>query len=79
VKAINARLRSDCSPRHVPDKIYQVPSIPYTISGKRMEVPARRILAGMPAAKAANRDAMANPSSLDWFIEYQKTQTDYTM
>ena len=79
VKAINARLRSDCSPRHVPDKIYQVPSIPYTISGKRMEVPVRRILAGMPAAKAANRDAMANPSSLDWFIEYKKTQTDYKM
>lgn len=79
VKAINARLRNDCSPRHVPDKIYQVPSIPYTISGKRMEVPVRRILAGMPATKAANRDAMANPAALDWFIEYQRTQTDYKM
>jgi acetoacetyl-CoA synthetase len=39
----------------------------------------RRILAGMPPAKAANRDAMANPVALDWFIEYTKTQTDYTM
>ncbi len=79
VKAINARLRNDCSPRHVPDRIYQVPLIPYTISGKRMEVPARRILQGVPAAKAANRDAMANPAALDWFIEYQRTQSDYKM
>jgi len=35
--------------------------------------------AGVPLAKAANRDAMANPAALDWFIEYQRTQTDYTM
>ena len=50
-----------------------------TISGKRMEVPVRRILQGVPAAKAANRDAMANAAALDWFIEYQRTQTDYKM
>ncbi|MEY4760803.1 MAG: hypothetical protein RLZZ200_659 [Pseudomonadota bacterium] len=79
VKAINARLRSDCSPRHVPDKIYQVPAIPYTISGKRMEVPVRRILAGVSPTRAANRDSMANPAALDWYIEYTKTQSDYTM
>lgn len=78
-KAINDRLRSEYTPRHVPDKIYQVPAIPYTISGKRMEVPVRRILAGMPVAKAANRDAMADPSALDWFIEYTRTQADYKM
>ena len=78
-RAINDKLRSEYTPRHVPDKIYQVPLIPYTISGKRMEVPARRILQGVPAAKAANRDAMANPAALDWFIEYQRTQTDYKM
>ena len=78
-KAINDRLRSEYTPRHVPDKIYQVPAIPYTISGKRMEVPARRILAGYPLAKAANRDAMANPAALDFFIEYARTQNDYKM
>ncbi|MFM1886178.1 MAG: hypothetical protein RL026_1335 [Pseudomonadota bacterium] len=78
-KAINDKLRSEYTPRHIPDKIYQVPLIPYTISGKRMEVPVRRILAGMPPAKAANRDAMGNPAALDWFIEYQRTQTDYKM
>jgi len=78
-KAIRDRLRSDCTPRHVPDRIFQAPLIPYTISGKRMEVPVRRILAGMPATKAANRDAMANPAALDYFIEYARTQQDYTM
>jgi acetoacetyl-CoA synthetase len=78
-KAINDRLRSEYTPRHVPDKIYQVPAIPYTISGKRMEVPVRRILAGFPLAKAANRDAMANPAALDFFIEYARNQNDYKM
>jgi acetoacetyl-CoA synthetase len=78
-KAIRDRLRSDCTPRHVPDRIFQAPLIPYTISGKRMEVPVRRILAGMPATKAANRDAMANPAALDYFIDYARTQQDYTM
>lgn len=79
VKAINDRLRSEYTPRHVPDRIYQVPAIPYTISGKRMEVPVRRILAGFALAKAANRDAMANPAALDFFIEYARTQNDYKM
>jgi acetoacetyl-CoA synthetase len=79
VKQINDRLRAEYTPRHVPDKIYQVPAIPYTISGKRMEVPVRRILAGVPLAKAANRDAMSNPAALDFFIEYARTQQDYKM
>ena len=78
-KAIRERLRTEYTPRHVPDKIYQAPLIPYTISGKRMEVPVRRILSGMPVAKAANRDAMSNPQSLDFYIEYARTQTDYKL
>jgi acetoacetyl-CoA synthetase len=56
-----------------------VPAIPYTISGKRMEVPVRRILAGFPLAKAANRDAMSNPAALDFYIEYARTQDDYRL
>jgi len=78
-KAIRDRLRSEYTPRHVPDRIFQAPLIPYTISGKRMEVPVRRILAGMPVAKAANRDAMANAAALDYFVEYARTQQDYKM
>jgi acetoacetyl-CoA synthetase len=44
-----------------------------------MEVPVRRILAGYPLAKAANRDAMANPAALDFFIDYARTQRDYQL
>ena len=73
------KLRKEYSPRHVPDKIYEVTDIPYTLTGKKMEVPVRRILAGMPLAKAANRDATRNPQALDFFIEYARTQTDYSM
>ncbi|HEY6454749.1 MAG TPA: acetoacetate--CoA ligase [Steroidobacteraceae bacterium] len=79
IERIRAKLRAEYSPRHVPDIIYQVADIPYTLTGKRMEVPVRRILAGMPLAKAANRDAVANPAALDYFVEYAHTQTDYPL
>jgi len=78
-KQINDRLRREYTPRHIPDMIFEVPLIPYTISGKRMEVPVRRLLSGVPLAKAANRDAMANPKALDFFIEYARTQQDYKL
>ena len=76
---MRAKLRQEYSPRHVPDKIYQVPDIPYTLTGKKMEVPVRRILAGMPATKAANRDAVTNPHALDFFVAYARDQKDYSM
>jgi acetoacetyl-CoA synthetase len=76
-RAIRDRLRNDYSPRHVPDKIIEVGAIPMTLTGKKLEVPVRRILSGVPPEKAANRDAMANPAALDFFIEYARTQTDY--
>jgi acetoacetyl-CoA synthetase len=76
---IRDHLRREYTPRHVPDKIFAVPGIPYTISGKRMEVPVRRILSGFPLAKAANRDAMSNPQSLDFFVDYMRQQQDYTL
>ena len=63
----------------MPDKIFQVNAIPYTLTGKKMEVPVRRILMGVPAEKAANRAAMANVQSLDYFVEYARTQRDYSM
>jgi acetoacetyl-CoA synthetase len=67
---INAKLRVDCSPRHVPDMIYAVDTIPYTLTGKKLEVPVRKILMGWPLAKAASRDAMANPAAIDWFVQF---------
>lgn len=72
-------IRDEYSPRHVPDKIYQVAEIPYTLTGKKMEVPVRRILMGVAPSKAANVAAMANPQSLDYFIEYAANQKDYTL
>jgi acetoacetyl-CoA synthetase len=76
---IRATLRREYSPRHVPDKIFQVKAIPYTLTGKKMEVPVRRILMGVPAEKAANRAAMANVDALDYFIDYARDQRDYSL
>ncbi len=64
---IKAVLRTALSPRHVPDEIHQVPGIPRTLSGKKLEVPVRRILLGTPVADAADPDALANPEVLAWF------------
>lgn len=78
-KKICQQLRSDYSPRHVPDKIFQVNDIPYTLTGKKMEIPVRKILSGLAVDKAANRGAMANPDSLDYFVNYVTQQTDYSL
>lgn len=69
---INQGLRSSFSPRHVPDEIIAVPDIPYTISGKKMEAPVKKILLGFPLEKAASVDAMKNPEALTFFIEFAK-------
>jgi acetoacetyl-CoA synthetase len=69
---IVAKLRTDCSPRHVPDEIHAVEAIPYTLTGKKMEIPVRRILAGTPPEKAASRDAMMQPSALDWYVQFAR-------
>jgi acetoacetyl-CoA synthetase len=76
---IRDRLRKEYTPRHVPDKIIQVPAIPTTLTGKKMEVPVRKILCGTPAGAAANRDAMADPAALDAFVAYARTQRDYRL
>jgi acetoacetyl-CoA synthetase len=60
-------LRRALSPRHVPDTVYAVPDVPRTLSGKKLEVPVKRILTGLAADRAANRGAMANPEALDPF------------
>jgi len=70
------KLRNDYTPRHIPDEIYQIEEIPYTLTGKKMEVPVRKILMGKDATKAANRDAMSNPGSLDYFIQFREQHKD---
>ncbi len=65
--AIRAGIRDDCSPRHVPDEVVQVPAVPRTLSGKILEVPVKRILMGLPADRVASRDSLANPDALGFF------------
>ncbi|HSI99355.1 MAG TPA: acetoacetate--CoA ligase, partial [Patescibacteria group bacterium] len=62
-------LRTTLSPRHAPDEITAVPAIPRTLSGKKLEVPVKRILGGTPADVAASRGSLADPASLDPFEE----------
>ncbi len=67
-------LRSACSPRHVPDAIIPVDAIPYTLSGKKLEVPVKRLMMGWPLSRAANLGAVANPESLNFFVDYARTR-----
>ena len=67
IARIRAALRGELSPRHVPDEIHRVPGIPRTLSGKKLEVPVRKILLGMRVADAADPDALANPEVLGLF------------
>ncbi len=69
-EAIKMQLRVNVSPRHCPDEIITVAAVPYTLSGKKMEVPIRKILLGMTVEQAAKREAMRNPESLEFFIGY---------
>ena len=69
IAEIRRRIREDCSPRHVPDEIRQIPEVPRTLSGKVLEVPVKRILTGTPVDAAASRESLANPEALDYFVE----------
>ena len=68
--AIKRRVREDCSPRHVPDEIFQIAEVPRTLSGKVLEIPVKKILMGTDPESAASRDSLANPAALDWFVEF---------
>ncbi|MCP3931780.1 MAG: hypothetical protein GY705_22115 [Bacteroidetes bacterium] len=70
---IKNSLRKDYSPRHVPDDIIAIKEIPYTISGKKLEAPVKKILMGMPIEKAANIGAVKNPRALEFFVKFSKT------
>jgi acetoacetyl-CoA synthetase len=69
---IKQKLRADVSPRHVPNDIIAIQEVPYTLSGKKMEVPIRKILLGRDIQKAANPGAMRNPETMDFFIEFAR-------
>ena len=66
---IKQKIRDALSPRHVPDEIYSILEVPQTLNGKKLEIPVKKILMGIPAAKAVNLDSMNNPESIDYFVE----------
>ncbi|MDD5028151.1 MAG: acetoacetate--CoA ligase [Rhodoferax sp.] len=72
--ALRARIaqaiRTALSPRFVPDDVFQVAEIPRTLSGKKQELPIKKLLLGQPIDKVVNRDAMANPGCLDWYVAF---------
>lgn len=65
-------IRIKLSARHVPNEAFAVAHVPRTLSGKKLEVPVKKILLGYPIEKSVNLDSMANPQSMDWFIEFAK-------
>ena len=68
--AVRAALRARVSPHHVPDDIIVAPDIPYTLTGKKLEVPIKRRLLGQPMHAVATPDALANPACLDWYDQF---------
>jgi acetoacetyl-CoA synthetase len=67
---IRDQIRTRLSARHVPNDVIQVAEIPRTLTGKKMELPIKKLLLGQPIEKIANPDAMANPQSLQWYAAF---------
>ncbi len=67
---INGAVRTALSPRFVPDDIFAVAEVPRTLSGKKQELPIKKLLLGQPIDKVVNKDAMANPACLDWYVAF---------
>jgi len=69
-------LRSRLTARHVPDEIVQAPAVPHTLTGKRLEVPIKKLLAGKPLEKAANIASVDNPEALRWYARFAAGRLD---
>ncbi|MBL0743984.1 acetoacetate--CoA ligase [Chryseolinea lacunae] len=69
-KKINTTLRTDYSPRHVPDEIVAVPDIPYTMSGKKTETPVKKVLMGKKVKDVVNAGALRNPEAMEFFVGF---------
>ncbi len=76
VDRIRRTIREQVSPRHVPDRIFAVPELPRTLTGKTLEIPVKRLLLGAEIDTVASRDSLANPQALEWFAESRKAILD---
>lgn len=75
-RRLSSALRSALSPRHTPDEIIEMPVVPKTLSGKKLEIPVKKILRGLPVEKAASKGALADPSALDAYIRYAASRSE---
>ena len=69
-------LRTALSPRHLPDTVVAVPVIPYNLTGKKLELPVKRILLGDKPDDVVSRGALADPTSLEEFVAYAATRSE---
>ncbi len=72
---IRRAIREQVSPRHVPDDIIVAPAVPTTLTGKRLEVPIKRLIQGVPPDTAVNRATVANPDVLGWYVDFAAKRT----
>jgi acetoacetyl-CoA synthetase len=72
---IKDKIRTELSARHLPNEIFSVAEVPRTLTGKKMELPVKNLLLGMPLEKIANRDAMSNPGCLDYYVEFARRRS----
>ena len=73
VDRIRGTIRKQVSPRHVPDRVFAVPELPRTLTGKTLEIPVKRLLLGAEIDRVASRDSLANPWALEWFERSRTT------
>jgi acetoacetyl-CoA synthetase len=71
---IGRTLRRELSPRHVPDTVEAVPAIPRTLTGKKLELPVKRMLRGVDQTRVASREALADPTAIDAFVAYAEAR-----
>ncbi len=76
ISQIKRRLQKERSPRHVPDVVIETPDIPYTLTGKKMEIPVRKLLMGHPAATSVNLGSMRNPEAIDWYARFAESRRE---
>jgi len=69
-EGIKTYIRNSCSPRHVPDQMFIAPEIPYTISGKKVEIPVKRLIQGAKLHDVVSLDALRNPNAMEWFAAF---------
>ncbi|HEY8904834.1 MAG TPA: acetoacetate--CoA ligase, partial [Rhodoferax sp.] len=71
VAAIKNAIKTKASARHVPDDVLQIDEVPRTLTGKKMELPIRKLLLGAAPEKVASPDAMVNPASIQFFLKFR--------